>query len=152
MNEEEIEQDYKEHPNEGQASSGGKPDPQPPYQQQPQYQPPPKKDPFENIVKKKTLVMIIIAGLLVIMVSAIIINAAQYSDDADTINNVVTTGQIIRDIGVFLTSGGMLLGAILRDDWNKWIRIAMAGFALVLIIFGYFGVGLQLGLGTGGPF
>jgi len=131
---------------------------QQPYQQQP-YQPQhmapqePGKPALQKIAEE-WLPMIVIIGLIIIMIGAILINAANYSDEADTRRDVTITGRIIRDIGVFLLSMITLVAAATRDDLEKWMRIALAGFALVLIVVGYFNIGLEFGMGAmaGGPF
>lgn len=86
---------------------------------------------------------------MIIMVGAILINAASFSDNFETVDNIMTTGRILQDIGVFLVSGMMLLAAFYREDWNVWIRVGLAGFALVLIVVGYFPIGLEFGMDTG---
>jgi len=92
------------------------------------------------------ITLVAMLGLLIIMVGAILLSATTSMDDP---RHVITVGNILRDIGVFLLSGIMLIGAFYRDDWNKWMRIGMAGFALVLIVVGYFSIGLEFGATTG---
>ena len=91
--------------------------------------------------------MVVMLGLMIIMVGAILLNATNSIDDP---RHVITIGNILKDLGVFLVSGIMLIGAFYRDDWSKWFRVAIAGFALVLIVLGYFPIGFDFGLGMGG--
>ncbi len=86
--------------------------------------------------------MVAMFGLAIIMVGAILLSATTSIDDP---RHVITIGNILRDIGVFLLSSIVLIGALYRDDWNKWMRISLAGFALVLIVVGYFSIGLEFG-------
>ena len=111
-----------------------------------------EKDTFKNITTNNTLVLLIAIGLIVIMVGSLIINAANYSGNLDRINDVTTTGRIIRDIGVLFISLPMLAAAYYREDLSKWLRIGMVGFALVLIVVGYFSIGFEIGAGVGNPF
>ncbi len=121
--------------------------PQPPQgYQQPQQPHHPPRDFFKDLAKDKTMAMGALFGLVIIMVGAILLSATTSIDDP---RHVITIGNILRDIGVFLLSGMMLIGAFYRDDWNKWIRIGMAGFALVLIVVGYFSIGLEFGATAG---
>ncbi len=119
--------------------------------QQPQQPMMPQKDIFEKLTSNNTLVMMVMIGLIVIMVGSLIINAASYSETPSRINDITTTGRIIRDIGVLFISVPMLAGAYYRDDLNKWMRIGMIGFALVMIIVGYFSIGFEIGAGTANP-
>ncbi len=88
------------------------------------------------------LSMMVMLGLMVIMVGAILLSATNSIDDP---RHVITMGNILKDLGVFLVSGIMLLGAFYRDDWSKWFRVAIAGFALVLVVLGYFPIGFEFG-------
>jgi len=143
--------------------------------QQPQHTTPqePKKPLFEKLASDNTIAMIIVLGLLVIMLGAVIISAApfqtnlsaeeEFGDAADEEDDGLTTrerwdrqatensmeyaGNVLTNIGLFLLASGVLIGVVLRDDWNKWLRIALAGFALVLIIFAWFGGEFVLGVG-----
>ncbi len=137
--------------------------PQQDWQQQPQQQqppqqgwqqPPPQQHPprdfFKGLASDKTLTMAIMLGLLIIMIGAILVHSATFSDSAGTINDIINVGNILKDIGVFIVAGMMLLGALYRDDWDKWMRVGMVGFALVLIVVGYFPIGLEFGA-TAGP-
>lgn len=85
-------------------------------------------------------------GLLIIMVGAILLNATNSIDDS---RHVITMGNILKDVGVFLVAGITLLAAFYRDEWDKWFRIAIAGFALVLIVLGYFPIAIEFGMGMG---
>ena len=142
--------------------------------QQPQHTTPqePKKPLFEKLASDNTIAMIIVLGLLVIMLGAVIISAAPFQTNYDgedqgyiedddgltnkemadreaTENAMEYTGNILTNIGLFLLASGVLIGVVLRDDWNKWLRIALAGFALVIIIFAWFGGEFILGVGLG---
>jgi len=132
---------------------------QPPQQQQhPQPQPqqyqsqrmPPQQPgkPFLQKMADDWLPMFVIIGLIFLLVGSILINASAYSDDFDTVRNVRITGRIIRDIGVFLIAMVTLVAGALRDDLGKWMRVALVGFALVLIVVGYFNIGVEFGFGA----
>ncbi len=116
---------------------------QQPYQQQYQQ---PQKDFFEDLVNDKTLAMVVMLGLLIVMVGAILLSATNSIDDS---RHVITIGNILKDVGVFLLSGILLVAAFYRDEWNIWLRVGMAGFALVLIVVGYFPIGLEFGAAVG---
>ncbi len=88
-------------------------------------------------------------GLLIIMVGAILVNATNSIDDS---RHVLTMGNILKDVGVFLIASIMLIAAIYRDDWDKWMRIGLAGFALVLIVVCYFPVFMMGGMNAGVDF
>lgn len=117
--------------------------PQQGYQQEPstlpQHQMPQKQDTFEGLSKNSTVTTVVVVGILIMMVGAILINAATFSDDTDTINDVTNVGNILQDIGVFLAAGFMVIASIYRDDWPKWIRIGTLTFSLLLILVAWFG-------------
>jgi len=131
---------------------------QPPQQQQEQPQPqqyqsqrmPPQQPgkPFLQKMADDWLPMFVIIGLIFLLVGSILINAGSYSDDADTEKDVRITGRIIQDIGVFLIAMVTLVAGALRDDLSKWMRVALVLFALVLIIVGYFNIGVEFGFGS----
>ncbi len=104
------------------------------WQQTQQPQQPPR-DLFKDMSSNRTITMVVILGLLILMVGAILVNATNSIDDS---RHVLTIGNILKDLGVFMISAIMLIAAIYRDDWSKWIRIAVFGFALVMIIVGYY--------------
>ncbi len=85
-------------------------------------------------------------GLLIIMVGSILLNATNSIDDS---RHVITMGNILKDLGVFLVAGIMLMAAFYRDEWDRWFRVAVAGFALVLIVLGYFPINVEFGMGIG---
>ncbi len=110
------------------------------------HQPQQSADFFEGLASNKTLAMVVMLGLMIIMVGSILLNATNSIDDP---RHVITMGNILIDVGVFLTAGIMLIGAFYRDDWGKWFRIAIAGFAMVLIVLGYFSIGFDFGMAGG---
>ncbi|MFO7791354.1 MAG: hypothetical protein R6W73_00025 [Candidatus Saliniplasma sp.] len=146
--------------------------PQEQYQHQPRHVPPqePKKSLFEKLATDNMIAMLVVLGLLVIMIGAVIISAAPFQTNYDgedqgyiedddgltnkemadreaTENAMEYTGNILTNIGLFLLASGVLLGVFFRDDWDKWFRVALAGFALVIIIFAWFGGEFALSVG-----
>lgn len=104
---------------------------------------------FEGLTSNKTLAMVVMLGLMIIMVGAILINTTNSIDSFNTSRHLLTVGNILKDVGVFLVSGIVLLAAFYREDWEKWFRVAVALVALVLIVVGYFPIGLEFGMGMG---
>lgn len=134
-------------PQQGQPQQQTQPQPQqqPQYQQgqvqrheHPQHQRRQDQDTFEGLAKNSTLTTVVIVGLIILMVGAIVINAANFSDDGGTIEDVTTVGNILQDIGVFLVAGFMLIASIYRDEWSKWMRIGTLTFGLLLILVAWF--------------
>lgn len=131
---------------------------QPPQQQrsQQQYK---KRDFLEDKTSNSWLAKMVLLGLIFILVGMLLTHAAPFqtnygsdppdSDDQQdneaTRNSMIYTGNILKDIGVFMISVFFLAAAFYRDDWNRWLRIAIILFTLVLIIFAWFG-GVTLGL------
>jgi hypothetical protein len=70
-------------------------------------------------------------GLLLMWVGALIWG---FSNDSDVRN----IGMAIRSFGLLALVGAMLLGGIVRDDIEKWVRVMMVlGGALLLIFIGF---------------
>ena len=70
-------------------------------------------------------------GLLLMWIGALIWG---FSSDSDVKN----IGMAIRSFGMLALVGAMILGGILRDDMERWIRLAMMlGGVLLLIFIGF---------------
>jgi hypothetical protein len=70
-------------------------------------------------------------GLLLMWIGALIWG---FSSDSDVKN----IGMAIRSFGLLALVGAMLLGGMLRDDIEKWVRVMLVlGAALLLIFIGF---------------
>ncbi len=112
--------------------------PQPQYQTygpQYQYQPPHKQaieyiKPFASDV---ILAIAIIVGLFFLMLGSVVYGTADTSAGRDA-------GMVLKALGLFIAAAGMLLGAILRTDMNKWVRVALLLSAtMMIILIGFWG-------------
>ncbi len=154
-------------PSEGQAPPQQYQQQPPPQQQQyqPQHTPPqqPSEPFFKKLASDDWMPKMVMLGLIIILLGAILISAAPFrtnygssppsmevrQDHRATENSMRYTGNILMDIGVFIVAGVLLLAAFYRDDWSKWFKIGIAGFALALIIIGWFGIGLNFNVDAG---
>jgi hypothetical protein len=100
------------------------------YQQT--YQPPHRSagDMIKSMVSDTLLAMIVAIGLLLAMVGSWLIGLM------DTAGGV-HAGQVLRSLGITALIAGSLLGAILRNDWDKNIRGALVGFATVMSVLAF---------------
>ncbi|UCE45119.1 MAG: hypothetical protein JSU93_06975 [Methanobacteriota archaeon] len=79
------------------------------------------------------LAIAIVVGLFFLMLGAIISGTANDSDMRDA-------GMVLKALGLFILTAGMLLGAVLRTDVNKWVRVALLLTATAMIILiGFWG-------------
>ncbi|UCE92146.1 MAG: hypothetical protein JSV90_03165 [Methanobacteriota archaeon] len=119
-------------------SSQGKAEPaqQPQY---PAYAPvyqPVHKQPIEYIkpfASDVILAMGIVVGLFLLMLGSIIGGMSDSEAGWDA-------GMVLKALGLFIVTAAMLLGAVLRTDMNKWVRVALLLSATLLIILvGFWG-------------
>ena len=101
----------------------------------PQYQPV-HKQPIEYIrpfASDVILAIAIVVGLFFLMLGSIIDGTADDTTGHDA-------GMILKAIGLFIIVAGMFLGALLRTDMNKWVRVALLLVATVMIVLiGFWG-------------
>jgi len=143
------------------------PQQQPPQQQQPQrqVQRPPRRGFLEGLTSNDGLAKVITIGFVLLLVGMLIIHAAPFAtnydgddiygdeDDDEDIgltpreqqddeafeNAMEYTGQIIRDIGIFLVGLFLVLGGIYRDDLDNKYRMVMVSVAILFILVAWFG-------------
>lgn len=142
------------------------PQQQPQQQQyQPQHMPPqhPREPFLKKLASDEWMPKVVMLGLIIILLGAILISAAPFrtnygssppsgelqQDHQATENAMRYTGDVLMDIGVFVVAGVLLLATFYRDDWDRWFKIGIAGFALALIIIGWFGIGLNFDVDSG---
>jgi hypothetical protein len=99
---------------------------------QPAYQPPHRSagDMIKSMVSDTLMAIIVAIGLLLAMVGSWLIGLM------DTAGGV-HVGQILRSLGITALIAGSLLGALLRQDWDKHLRGALVLFATVLTVLAY---------------
>lgn len=109
---------------------------QPPYPAYGAGYQPTHKQPIEYIrpfASDVILAIGIVVGLFLLMIGSIVWGVADTSGGRDA-------GMIVKALGLFVTASTMLLGAVLRTDMNKWVRVALLGSAtLMLILIGFWG-------------
>ncbi len=110
----------------------------------PAYQPV-HKQPIEYIKPFASDVILaigIVVGLFLLMLGSIIFGVADEQAGRDA-------GMVLKALGLFIVTAAMLLGAVLRTDMNKWVRVALLLSATLLIIlvgfWGSFWPNLNLG-------
>ncbi len=82
----------------------------------------------------------VVAGLFLLMIGSIIYGVADTATGVDA-------GMVVKALGLFVITAAMLLGALMRTDMNKWVRVALILSATVLIILvGFWGPFSGLGL------
>lgn len=67
-------------------------------------------------------------GLLLMWVGALIWG---FSDDGD----VKDIGMAIRSLGMLALAGTLLIGALARHDFDRWVRVMMILSATLMLIF-----------------
>ena len=101
----------------------------------PAYQPV-HKQPIEYIKPFASDVILaigIVVGLFLLMLGAIIHGVADEQAGRDA-------GMVLKALGLFIVTAAMLLGAVLRTDMNKWVRVALVLSAtLFVILIGFWG-------------
>ncbi|UCE80275.1 MAG: hypothetical protein JSV94_03645 [Methanobacteriota archaeon] len=102
----------------------------------PPYQQPVHKAPIEYIkpfASDVILAIAIVVGLFFLMLGSVIHGTADSTEGRDA-------GMILKAFGLFIATAGMLLGAVLRTDMNKWVRVALLLSAtLMIILIGFWG-------------
>jgi len=110
-------------------SSG--PMPQGPYPAyQPMYQPPHRhpSDYMKSIVSDMILALAVVVGLFLIWLGSLIAGTADTSDG-------MQWGTGVKSFGMLALTVAFILGAMLRHDLEKWVRVALLVSATLLIIF-----------------
>lgn len=75
----------------------------------------------------------IVAGLFLMMIGSILYGVADQS-------GVMEVGMALKAIGLFVVVAAMFLGALTRNDMNKWVRVALILSATLLIVLvGFWG-------------
>ena len=110
----------------------GQPPMQQPYQMyQPAYQPPHRStgDMMKSMFLSNMMIGLAAGlGLLLMWVGALIWGFTPTNHDVKNI------GIAIRSLGMLALVGAMLLGGMLRDDMEKWVRVVMIFSAAVLLV------------------
>ncbi len=71
--------------------------------------------------------------MFLLMIGSIVYGVADTSTGMDA-------GMVVKALGLFVVVAAMLLGALLRNDMNKWVRVALLLSATLLIILvGFWG-------------
>lgn len=109
--------------------------PQYPVYGPPQYQPA-HKPPIEYIkpfASDVILAIAVVVGLFFLMLGSVIHGTADDNTGRDA-------GMVLKAFGLFIMTAGMLLGALLRNDMNKWVRVALLlTAALMIVLIGFWG-------------
>ena len=107
------------------------PGPYPAYQ--PVYQQPHKSmnDMVKMLVSDWVLALGVVIGLFILWIAALVWGSADTGDGRDW-------GQGIKSFGMLILSIVLFLGALLRHDMEKWVRVAMlASITLLLLVIGF---------------
>jgi hypothetical protein len=100
-------------------------------QYQPVHRPP--SDYIRSFASDLWLALGVIAGLFLLMIGSIIYGVADTGTGHDA-------GMVVKALGLFIVTAAMLLGALLRNDMNKWVRVALLLAATLLVILvGFWG-------------
>jgi hypothetical protein len=100
-----------------------------------QYQPvhKPTSEYIRSFASDIWLAVGVVAGLFLLMIGSIIYGASETEAWHDV-------GMVVKALGLFVVTAAMLLGALLRNDMNKWVRVALLLAATLLIILvGFWG-------------
>lgn len=82
----------------------------------------------------------IVAGFFLLMIGSMIYGIADTSTGMDA-------GMIVKALGLFVVVSAMFLGALLRSDMNKWVRVALITSATLLVVLvGFWGPFSGLGV------
>lgn len=84
---------------------------------------------IRSMVSDTLLAIIVAVGLLLAMVGSWLIGLLT--------GDGIHVGQVLRSLGVTALIAGALLGALLRNDWDKYLRAALVLFSVVLIWLAY---------------
>lgn len=109
------------------------PGPYPTYQ--PVYQPPHRtmNDMMKTLVSDWILALGVVVGLFVMWIGAVVWGSADSADGRDW-------GEGLKSFGMLVLSVVLFLGALLRHDIEKWVRVAMlASVTLLLLVVGFWG-------------
>lgn len=85
---------------------------------------------IRSVVSDTILVLVLALGLLLAMVGSWLIGLM------DTAGGV-HAGQVLRSLGITAIIAVSLLGALLRNDWDKNLRGALVFFATVMSVLAY---------------
>ena len=118
---------------------------QQPYQMyQPAYQPPHRSpgDMMKSMFLSNMMLGLAVGlGLLLMWLGALIWG---FSND----NDVKDIGMAIRSFGVLALVGAMLLGGLVREDMEKWVRVMLIFSGALLLIFIGFWTGFWSAFGV----
>jgi hypothetical protein len=110
---------------------------------QPVYQPPQRAtgDVLKNLLFSNMMMALWVGlGLLLLWVGALVWG---FADDPD----VMDIGIAIRSFGMLVLTGALLLGALARQDFDRWVRVIMIFSATLMLIFIGFWNGFWSALG-----
>ena len=117
----------------GQSSEPQQQAPYPAYgmQYQPAHRPP--SEYVRSLASDLWLALGVVAGLFLLMIGSIVCGVADTSGGWDA-------GMVVKALGLFIVTAAMFMGGILRNDMNKWVRVALLLAATVLIVLvGFWG-------------
>jgi len=100
-----------------------------------QYQPAhrPASDYVKSLASDLWLALGVVVGLFLLMIGSIIYGVADTATGMDA-------GMVVKALGLFIVTAAMFMGAILRGDMNKWVRVALLlGATVLIILVGFWG-------------
>jgi len=131
----------------------GQPPMQQPYQMyQPAYQPPHRStgDMMKSMFLSNMMLGLAVGiGLLLMWIGALMWGFS--TNTANPNRDVQNIGYAVRSFGLLAVAGGMLLGGMLRDDIEKWVRVVLIFSAALLLIFIGFWTGFWTAFGISIP-
>ncbi len=110
---------------------------------QPAYQPPHRStgDMMRTMFLSNMVIgLAVVVGLLLMWIGALIWG---FSSDSDVKN----IGMAIRSLGMLALVGALLLGGLVRDDMDRWVRVILIFSASLILIFIGFWSGFWTALG-----
>jgi len=124
--------------------------PQQPQQPQPQQQPPqpmapqyyPKPKSFEETLASNMMIFIaVFFGFLMIFIGKILF--------LFTTGDAAKVGSVLIALGAFVMGALLLFAMVMRNDINRWVRVAVILFVIVLTIY-LLGTTVVFGIGSAG--
>jgi len=96
---------------------------------QPVYQPPrkPLSDYVKMLLSDVILAVLLFVGLLFLWLGSLIWGTADTNSGSDI-------GLGFKSFGMLLATWALIIGGVLRHDLEKWVRFAMIGAGVLLII------------------
>lgn len=94
-------------------------------------------EPYRHVftLSNGMILLVVFLGTILLVIGAILFHAAGYDGvEADTANNLMATGRILFDIGIYFIIAITVLVVALRNDISERARLGLAIFAALAIL------------------